>query len=112
MWWMAKRTSKRHYLREWREHRGLSLARLAARMIDQTGEEIISSVSIGRIERGQQPYSQPILEALADALQCSAEDLLAVNPLKDGEVVDLMRLIREMDDAKRRQLLKIGRALA
>jgi transcriptional regulator with XRE-family HTH domain len=111
MWWMKKRPGKRHYLREWREHRGLSLARLAARMIDQTGEEIISSVSVGRIERGQQPYSQPILEALADALQCTAEDLLSVNPLKDAEVIDLMRIIREMDAGKRLQLTKIAKAL-
>ena len=109
---MRKVSSKGHYIREWRAHRGLSLARLAARMVDESGEEMISSVSIGRIERGLQPYSQPILEALAVGLDCTVEDLLSVNPQKDGEVVDLMRIIRQLDDDRVRQLVKIARAIA
>lgn len=109
---MRKMIAKRHYIREWRQHRGLSLVKLAGRMVDDSGEELISSVSIGRIERGQQPYSQPILEALADALNTSAEDLLARNPLKEGEVIDLMRIIRDMDKAKLEQLSRIAKALA
>lgn len=107
-----RKVSKTHYIREWRQHRGLSLARLAARLVDDTGEEMISSVSIGRIERGQQPYSQAILEAIADALNCTADDLLGVNPQKNGEVVDLMRIIRKLDDAKIHQLHKIAKAIA
>lgn len=108
----VRKVTKNHYIREWRQHRGLSLVRLAARMVDERGQEMISSVSIGRIERGQQPYSQPILEALADALDCSIDDLLAVNPTKNGEVVDLMRIIRRLDDGQVHQLHKIAKAIA
>lgn len=109
---MRKVPPKGHYIREWRTYRGLSLVRVAARMVDDRGDELISSVSIGRIERGQQPYSQPILEALAAALDCSADDLLSVNPLKDGKVVDLMAIIRGMDANKVEQLTRIAKAIA
>lgn len=109
---MKRVPQKGHYIREWREHRGLSLARLAARMLDQTGEEVISSVSIGRMERGQQPYSQPILEALAHALTCEVDDLLSVNPLKEGEVVDFMQILRRMNKDQVAQLTKIAKAIA
>lgn len=109
---MRRVSDKGHYIREWREHRGLSLARLAARMLNDNGDEIISSVSIGRIERGAQAYTQPILEGLAVALDCTVDDLLSINPKKDGQVVDLMRIIRQLDDDRIRQLAKIARAIA
>jgi transcriptional regulator with XRE-family HTH domain len=89
---MAKQHHPNHYIREWRLYRGLSLRKLAARMEKEPGgAEIISHVSIGRIENGIQPYSQPILEALSVALNVSKSALLEVNPEKEGEVVDLMR---------------------
>lgn len=61
------------YIRQWREHRGLSLERLA----DRLGT---TKASLSRIERGLQPYSQPTLEALAAALACEPADLLMRNP--------------------------------
>lgn len=108
---MPSKVSKNHYIREWRHFRGLSLVRLANRMVDDMGNEMLSSVSIGRIERGQQPYSQPVLEALAVALDCTTDDLLSVNPSKAGEVVDLMRRIRQMDKSQVIQLSKIAKAI-
>ena len=104
-----KPTYTKTYIKEWREFRGLSLRRLADR-IEMTGPaESISYASIGRIENGVQPYSQPVIEALADALQCSVSDLLTVDPTKDGEVVDLLRLINERN---RDQAIRVLRALA
>jgi hypothetical protein len=76
------------------------------------GEPLISSVSIGRIERGLQAYTQPILEAAAVALNCTPTDILTVNPFKDGVVIDLMRIIREADRAKLEQLARVARAIA
>lgn len=96
------------YIREWREYRGLSLRRLADRMEMDGPNETISHASIGRIEKGEQPYSQPILEALAEALSCSVTDLLSVDPTKEGEIVDLMRLI---DDRNRDQAIRVLKAL-
>ena len=51
----------------------MSLERLA----DRLGT---TKASLSRIERGLQPYSQPILEALAEALACEPADLLMRNP--------------------------------
>ncbi|CAB4141000.1 hypothetical protein UFOVP399_69, partial [uncultured Caudovirales phage] len=61
---------------------GLSLARLAARMENAPGEEMISAMSLSRIERGLQPYSEPILEALSLALDVPKWALISVNPEK------------------------------
>ena len=94
---MAERHLGRHYLRQWRQHRGLSLREMADRMETEPGVPLTSHANIGRIETLQQPYQQEIMEAAAVALDCTVEEILTINPLKDGEVVDLMRLIRDKD---------------
>lgn len=81
---MAKprRTYSRTFIRAWREYRGLSLERLAERLIDiESGEALLTPTSLSRIERGKQPYSQPVLEAIAAALGCTPADLLMRNPV-------------------------------
>lgn len=81
---------RRTYIKQWREKRGLSLRRLAERLESSPGGDLlISHTSIGRIEKGKQPYSQPILEAIAGALAVPAWMLLEVNPEKDGDVIDI-----------------------
>lgn len=94
---MTKRELGKHYLRQWREHRGLSLRKLADRMELEPGVPITSHANIQRIERFEQPYSQEILEAAALALDCTTTDILSVDPSKDGEVVDLLALLRKKD---------------
>jgi len=81
--YMAKATQKvrprprRQYrptfIRQWREYRGLTLEQLAARVGT-------THATISRIERGKQPYSQPLLEAIADALGTDPASLLMRNP--------------------------------
>ncbi len=66
-------------------------------------------VNIGRIERGEQPYTQDFLEAAAEALNASVVDLLTVDPTKEGEVVDLLRILRDRKDD---QTLAVLKALA
>lgn len=58
----TKRKRRKTYFREWREHRGLTQEQLASRL-----ETSVASIS--RIESGNQPYTQDVLEALADALK-------------------------------------------
>ncbi|NTG07205.1 helix-turn-helix domain-containing protein [Rhizobium rhizogenes] len=94
---MEKRQLGKHFLRQWRKHRGLSLRKLADRMEIEPGVPITSHANIGRIETFQQPYSQDIMEAAATALGCTVTDLLTVDPSKEGEVVDLLALIRSKD---------------
>lgn len=69
---------RRTFIREWREFRNLSQDRL----VDRVRERVptFSKASLSRIENGKQPYSQPILEALADALSIEPQDLLMRHP--------------------------------
>jgi transcriptional regulator with XRE-family HTH domain len=103
---------KKTYIKEWREKRGLSLRRLADRLEQSPGGELlISHTSIGRIEKGQQPYSQPVLEAIADALGVPASMLLEVNPEKDGDVIDITLRLNKAPPELRKQAVDILEAL-
>jgi len=103
---------QRTYIKEWREKRGLSLRRLAERLEETPGGELlISHASIGRIEKGQQPYSQPILEAIAAALGVPAYMLLEVNPDKDGDVIDITLRLNKAPAELRNQAINIINAL-
>lgn len=68
-----KRTRRRTFFKEWRIHRGLSQEQLADRLDT-------SVASISRIENGTQPYTQDVLEALAEALMTDPASLLMRNP--------------------------------
>lgn len=87
-----------HFIREWRKYRHLTQEQLAERIDATPG-------SISQLENGIINYTQPTLEALAYALGCSPGDLLSIDPSKEGEVVDLMRLLREKDLATVRAIL-------
>lgn len=95
------RQRRRTFFKEWRLHRGLSQEQLAERL----GTSV---PSISRIEKGIQPYTQDVLEALADALMTDPASLLMRNPIdpeaiwslwdaaKPGErqmIVDLARTV-------------------
>ncbi|WP_405023177.1 helix-turn-helix domain-containing protein [Mesorhizobium sp. BE184] len=77
---MGERPLGTHFLKQWREHQGLSLRKLASAMVPST-----SHANIGRIENMQQPYSQEIMEAAATVLKCSVVDLLTVDPTTSAE---------------------------
>jgi transcriptional regulator with XRE-family HTH domain len=89
-----KRARTKHYLREWREYRGLT--REAA--IGRLGWSVSK---ISRIESGQTPYNEDDLNAAAEAYSTTPAMLIEVNPLKEGEVVDLMRMVRGIPSDKR-----------
>lgn len=70
-----KRTLGLHFLREWREYRGDP-------SLEEIGEKLnASSASLSRIENRKQPYSQKLLEGLAEIYECEPSDLLRINPL-------------------------------
>lgn len=88
----TRRTTKpqqtpRHFIREWRKFRDLTQQQLA----DRIGSAVST---ISQLENGQQGYSQALLEALAEALSCETWDLLHVDPNKEGEVIDLTRMLK------------------
>jgi transcriptional regulator with XRE-family HTH domain len=78
---------RRTFIRQWRLHRGLTLERLAERVGT-------THASLSRIERGIQPYAQPLLEAIAEA---HPEDIWSVwDHAKPGQ---------------RRQIIEIAKTL-
>lgn len=75
---MAKRfpprkVRRRTFIRAWREYRNLTQDQLAERVG-------ISKPQLSRIENGLQPYSQDLLEALAEHLQTDPASLLMRDP--------------------------------
>lgn len=85
-----KPSKPKHFLKEWRVYRGLTQERLAERMG-------VSNGLISQLENGQTAYTQSTLEGAAFALNCEPADLLTRDPSKEGEVVDLLALIRRKD---------------
>jgi transcriptional regulator with XRE-family HTH domain len=64
---------RRHFIRAWREHRGLTQAQLA----DLLGTSI---TTISRIENLRRGYTQDFLEACADALRTDPASLIMREP--------------------------------
>lgn len=61
------------FIRQWRNHRHLSLEQLAARVPMDKG-------NLSKVERGLLPYNQEMLERLAEALMTDAPSLLMRDP--------------------------------
>lgn len=64
---------QRHFLREWRKHRGKTLEQVAEVMHMTHG-------NLSKIERGKVPYTQDLLEKLAELYMCSVPDLIIRDP--------------------------------
>ena len=73
-----------HKLREWREFRDLTLEHVAAAIGPSLGG--FTHASLSRIENRKQPYSQPILEALARVYGTDVASLLSRSPGDPGAV--------------------------
>jgi transcriptional regulator with XRE-family HTH domain len=65
----AATISPPHFIREWRKAKGLTLEVVADALKT-------THASLSRIERGLQPYSQPMLQGLADLMAVDPADLL------------------------------------
>ena len=97
-----RRAMRRTFLKEWREKAMLTQERAAERLdMDRS--------NLSRVERGLVPYTQALLEAAAVAYDCNPWDLLNVNPLKDGDVVDLTRIIKNATPEQRAEILGYAR---
>lgn len=99
---------QRTFIRAWREHREMSQEELAEKVGEYLREQGItekgySYASIGRIENGRMPYSQPIMEGISDALGVPVATLIAQPPPREGEEVppDQETLIRLWNDVRR-----------
>lgn len=103
-----RRAFSRQYFREWRTHRGMTQAQVVGALELMGGDLPATAASLSRLENGKQPYSQPILEALADIYQAEPAALLERNPLKEGEVIDFWAAL---DERQRVQVMAIAKAV-
>lgn len=90
-----KSARRRTYFKQWRVHRGLSQEQLA----DRLGTSV---PSISRIENGTQPYTQDVLEALAEALGTDPASLL----MRDPDAPEAMWSIWDQAKVSERQLIE------
>ena len=93
---------RRTFLKEWREFRRLTQEQAAERLdMDRS--------NLSRVERGEIPYSQALLEAAAVAYDCEPWDVLNVNPLKEGAVVDLTSIMKQATPEQRAEIIGYAR---
>jgi len=98
---MPKTPTSKHFIREWRKHRDLTLEQLAERIG-------MSHQNLGKIERGLVPYNQVLLEALAEELRCAPADLIIRGP-EDPE--SLQSVVSGMRPAQVVQLVEIAKTI-
>lgn len=89
------------FIRQWREVAGLTLERLA----DRIGS---THATLSRVERGLLPYSQPMLEALADALNTDPASLLIRDP-RDPE--GIWSIWEKAAPGERRMIVDLARTV-
>jgi len=93
------KTSKPHFIRSWRKYRNLTLDQLAERLDVTAG-------TLSQLERGNTQYTQPMLEALADALNCEPSDLITRDPKSAVGIMMVWEQIPEGDRSKALEVLK------
>lgn len=101
---MGKKSKKKQratHIKAWRKHRGLSQIQLSERLG-------ITQGALSDLENGRFAYTQPTLEALADALNCQPWDLIWRPP---GAVDRLREVIETMDPDAQKRALAVVQAL-
>lgn len=88
-------------MREWRKHNNKTLAAVAEFLH-------MSHSQLSRIERGEQPYNQELLEALAELYMCDIVDLLIRDPT-DPE--GMWTIWEQAKPAQRAQIRSVAEAL-
>lgn len=103
-----QRPLQRHFMKEWRNYRELSQERAASRLD-------ISRSQLSKIENFKSPYSQGLIEAAAEAYNCTVADLLIRNPLDTSAPWSIMDQLQKATPNLRQQaaavietLLKTG----
>ena len=91
----------RHFIKEWRVHRGLTQEQFAERVG-------ISRAYLSKIESGKRRYDQPFLEGASDVLSCEPADLIMRNP---ADPAGLWSIYDELTETQRVQLVAIGETL-
>jgi transcriptional regulator with XRE-family HTH domain len=108
-----------HFFREWRKACGLTLEQAADR-IERASEArgdagatlarpiSMTHATLSRIERGKLPYSQGLLEILAEVYRTDRASLLMRDP---SEAEGLWSIWEQLQPVERRQALAVLKAL-
>jgi len=89
------------FIRQWRNHRGYSLDKLADMVpMDKS--------NLSKVERGILPYNQEMLERLADALMTDPASLLMRDPTSAGAIWSIWE---RASPGERQQIEAVAQAL-
>ena len=97
---------RRTFLKEWREFRELTQDQAIDRLAFLGVE--ISKPSISRLENGHQPYSEPILCALAEVYNCEPWDLISRAP---DSRPSLDAMVYQLPETDRDRVIAVAAAL-
>lgn len=106
----TKATFRQTFIRQWRNHRNLSLVQLAERVTEIRGKSM-THATLSRIETGKIAYTQPVLEAIAIALACEPADLLMRNPEDKTAPWSIMDQLKKADPATVSRVVAVVTAL-
>lgn len=99
--WHTCRMGNRHFIKEWRKHRGLNQEQLAERIG-------ITKSYLSKIESGARRYDQPFLEAAASVLNVEIPDLLIRDP---SDPAGLWSIYDQLSPQERVQVVEIAKTL-
>jgi transcriptional regulator with XRE-family HTH domain len=97
----------RTFIKEWRKYRNLTQVQLRERIIMPSGEPM-GQGHLSKLENGRLPYTQPILEQIAEALNCTPADLLMRDPSQEQMIWSLWETLTEVE---RKQTVKFIHAI-
>lgn len=93
------------YIRAWREKKGFTLDQMVGRLAEI--EVAMTGASLSRIERGKQPYSQDVIEAIAVALDVTVSQLVEHDPTKPpAQIIDFVRRLSEKEAQQAEAVLR------
>lgn len=93
--------AQRHFIKEWRKHRGLNQQQLAERIG-------ITKSYLSKIEGGKRRYDQVFLEAAAEVLRTTVPDLLIRNP---ADPEGIWSIWDQLPAKERSQVVEMARVL-
>ena len=88
---LPKKRYRPTFIRQWRLHRNLTLEQ-TAELVSETIHTTHATLS--RIERGMSPYSQGLLERLAEVFRTDPASLLSLDPAN----AERARIVRQVID--------------
>lgn len=95
---MAKR---RHFISQWRRHRGLSQVKLA----EQIG---ITQGQLSKVESHKKPYDEDLLGLIAEALRCEVVDLLIRDPSQPESIWSIWESLQPVE---RKQVVEVAKVI-